>query len=138
MNGDSTMTTNQMEALLGLGSIQTKRTVPGTQPIEGREFRYVSNGSQDEFGMLFKKLIRYVSPPIPKSGGAMIDGCKITLPDGEVFQAISYKGDFEGWRLQVEQGAKALNVKLAEIDADSIVLADAQSFCLRDCRIDFE
>jgi hypothetical protein len=132
------MATNKMETLLGLGSIQTERTVPGTQKIEGREFRYVSNGGQEEFGMFFKKLIRYVSPPIPKNGGAMIEGCKITLPDGEVFHAISYKGDIEGWRLQVEQGAKSLNVKLARIDADSIVLNDIQSFRLKDCKIDFE
>jgi len=132
------MTTKQMETLLGLGPIQTERTVPGTQPIEGREFCYVSGKNQEEFEIFFKKLIRHVSPPIPKNGGAMIEGCKITLPDGEVFQAISYKGDIEGWRLQIEQGARSLNATLARIDADSIVLEENQSFCLIDCGIDFE
>jgi len=132
------MTTKKMETLLGLGAIQTERTVPGTQPMEGREFCYVSDKGQEEFGIFFKKLIHYISPPIPKNGGVMIEECKITLPDGEVFQAISYKGDIEGWRLQIEQGAKSLNAKLARIDAESIVPDDIQSFRLIDCRIDFK
>lgn len=132
------MATHQMEKLLGLGTIQTERTVPGTQPTEGREFRYVADGGEEEFGTVFKKLIRYDSPPIPKSGGAMIEGCKITLPSGEALQAISYKGDIEGWRLQVERGAEALDAKLAKIDGDSITFADGQSFRLTDCKIDFQ
>lgn len=132
------MATNKMETLLGLGSIQMDRIIPGMQLIEGREFCYVSNQCQEDFVTFFKKLIRHVSPPIPQSGGAMIEGCKITLPDGEVFQAFSYKGDIAGWRLQIEQGAKSLNVRLARIDADSIVLDDSQSFFLKDCKIDFE
>lgn len=81
--------------------------------------------------------MRYVSRLIPKSGGAFIEGCKLTLPNGDIFGAISYGGDIEGWRLQTEQGAKALNEKLARIDTDSIVLDDMQSFRLTDCRIDF-
>jgi hypothetical protein len=132
------MTTSKMEALLDLGSIQTTRIIPGTQATDGREFRYVSDAGMETFGTFFKKLIRFVSPPIPKDGGALIEGCKITLPDGEIWQAISYKGDIEGWRQQVEQGAKALGAKIARIDGESIVLNDAHSFRLADCKIEFE
>jgi hypothetical protein len=48
------------------------------------------------------------------------------LPNGDIFEAVSYKGDIEGWRQQLEQGAKALNEELAriDIDTDSIVLND--------------
>lgn len=132
------MATNQMEKLLGLGAIQTERTIPGTQRFEGRECQYVVDGGQEEFRVFFKKLIRHVSPPIPKNGGAIIEGCKITLPNGVALQAISYKGDIEGWRFQIERGAEALNVQLAKIVGDVVVFADAQSFLLSDCRIDFE
>lgn len=51
-------------------------TVPVTQPSDGREFRYVFSGDKDEFGIFLKKIIRYVSPLIPKNGGAMIEGLR--------------------------------------------------------------
>ena len=131
------MSKNKMEELLGFGPIERNRIVPGKQPIEGREFCYIADEGQEDFGKIFKKIIRYISPPIPQNGGAMIEGCKITLPNGEVFQAISYKGDIEGWRMQIEQGTRALNVNLARIDDESIVLDNIHSFLLIDCRIDF-
>lgn len=131
------MSKKKMEELLGLGSIERNRIVPGIQPIEGREFCYIADEGQEDFGIFFKKIIRCIASPIPQNGGAMIEGCKITLPNGEVFQAISYKGDIEGWRMQIEQGARALNVKLARIDEGAIVLDNIRSFLLIDCRIDF-
>ena len=126
-----------LERLLG-GSIQTKRRVPGMYFVEGREFCYVSNKNQVKFGELFHKLFN-VPPIIPQNGGALIEGCKITLPSGEVFEAVSYKGDIEKWRQQLEQGAKVLNEELAiiDIDTESIMLNDTRSFCLADCTINF-
>lgn len=138
MNGDLNVTASKIEALLNLGSIRTARIIPGTQPTDGREFCYVSDGGKEEFAAFFKKLIRFVAPPIPKDGGALIEGCKITLPNGEILQAISYKGDIEGWRCQVEQGAKALGAKVAKIDGESIVLDDEQSIRLAACQIEFQ
>ena len=125
-------TINYMEKLLGLGGIRTERAIPGTQQIEGREFCYVAAAGQEKFDVFFRKLIRHVSPPIPTNGGAVIEGCKITLPNCEVLQAISYKGDIEGWRLQLERGAVALNVELAKIVGDIVVFDDARSF--RGCK----
>lgn len=120
-------------------AIQTGRKAPGTYPVTGREFRYVSNSNKVDFNILFDQLFGYVSSGIPKSGGAITQGCKITLPNGDIFEAVSYKGDIEGWRLQLEQGAKALNEMLAiiDIETDSIVLDNKQSFCLTDCKIEF-
>lgn len=136
-NGGWTVSKNKMEELLGLGPIENHRIVPGIQPIEGREFCYIADEGQEDFVKIFRKIVRYISPPIPQNGGAMIEGCKITLPNGKVFQAISYKGDIEGWRMQIEKGARALNVNLAKIDGESIVLDNIHSFLLMDCRIDF-
>ena len=126
-----------LERVLG-HPIRKERRVPGTYLVEGREFCYVSNKSQVKFGELFHKLFN-VPPIIPQNGGALIEGCKITLPNGDIFEAVSYKGDIEGWRQQLEQGAKALNEEVAriDIDTDSIVLDDMRSFRLEDCNIDF-
>lgn len=41
------MSKKKMEELLGLGSIEKKRIVPGIQPIEGREFCYIADKGQD-------------------------------------------------------------------------------------------
>ena len=126
-----------LESLLG-GPISTERIVPGTYLFEGREYRYVSNKSQVKFDDLFHELFN-VPPQIPQYGGAVLEGCKITLPDGDIFEAVSYKGDVEGWRRQLEQGAKALNEEVAriDIDTDSIVLNDMRSFGLAGCIIEF-
>ena len=126
-----------LERVLG-HPIRKERRVPGMYLVEGREFCYVSNKSQVKFGELFHNLFN-VPPIIPQNGGALIEGCKITLPNGDIFEAVSYKGDIEGWRQQLEQGAKALNEELAgiDIDTDSIVLNDTRSFRLTDCIIDF-
>ena len=115
-----------------------ERRVPGTYFVEGREYRYVSNKRQVKIGKLFHELFN-VPPIIPQNGGAILEGCKITLPNGDIFEAVSYKGDIKKWRQQLEQGAKALNEELAriDIDTDSIVLNDMRSFRLTDCIIDF-
>lgn len=115
-----------------------ERRVPGTYLVEGREYRYVSNKRQVKFGKLFHELCS-VPPAIAQNGGALIEGCKITLPNGDIFEAVSYKGDIDGWRQQIEKGAKAFNEELAriDIDTDSIVLNDMRSFRLADCIIDF-
>lgn len=127
----------RMEDLLGIGPIHKERTVPGTRLVEGREFCYVSNRKQEKFDVLFKKIIRYASPPIPKHGGYIIEECSITLPNGDIFEAVSYRGDMEGFRRQIQQGANAFHENVARIDKDSIVLDDMRSFHLTDCRIEF-
>ncbi|MCM1540361.1 MAG: hypothetical protein NC121_03780 [Blautia sp.] len=126
-----------LEHVLG-HPIRKERRVPGTYLVEGREFRYVSNKSHVNFAKLFHELFN-VPPKIPQSGGVLVERCKITLPNGDIYEAVSYKGDIEGWRQQLEQGAKALNEELAgiDIDTDAIVLNDMQSFPLTDCMIDF-
>lgn len=126
-----------LERVLG-HPIRKERRVPGTYLDEGREYCYVSHKSQVKFGELFHELFN-VPPIIPKNGGALIEGCRITLPNGDLFEAVSYKGDIAEWRQQLEQGAEALNEELAriDIDTDSIVLNDMRSFRLTDCMIAF-
>ena len=127
-----------MAKILGVDALSAERQIPGTVSVEGREFRYVSDPGLEPFGDLFKKLVRQVVPPRMKQGGALVEGCEIRLPDGRVFQAVSYKGDLDGWRRQLSEGAKALSLNTAELQGDSIVIDDGPSFELGQCTVRFD
>ena len=73
-----------------------------------------------------------------KDGGALIEGCALTLPSGRRFQALSYRGDIEGWRRQVELGAEALGVSLGQLMDGALVLEDGTSYPLADCQVEFD
>ncbi len=129
---------NKMEDILGLGSIDTERRIPGATVTEGREYRYVSCSYHADIAALFKKVIREINPPLATSGGAVNEGCKVTLPSGECYFAISYKGDIEGWRQQVEQGAAALGLLVAKISQEKLVLSDDNEVLLSECKFQFD
>lgn len=129
---------NKMEDILGLGPIDTERKIPGTSLVEGREYRYVSCSANTDIAMLFKKVIREINPPLAKNGGAVNEGCKVILPSGECYFAVSYKGDIEGWRQQIEQGAIALELSIAKITQDKFLLSDGGEFLLSDCKFQIE
>lgn len=116
-----------------------EREVPGVVPVEWREYCYVSDDGCDKFvgKGLFDKLTSQIEPPIPKSGGVMTENCKLWLPSGELLHAISYKGDLDGWRMQIEQGAKILGLFIGKIISGRIVLSDARSYDLSDCTVEF-
>lgn len=61
-------------------------------------------------------------------GSAKNGGCRIFLPDGSDFYTISYWNDIEGWRKNVEEGVKALGLKLAQIEGDKFVVEDGRIF----------
>jgi hypothetical protein len=129
---------NKMEDILGLGPIDTERKIPGTSFTEGREYRYISCGDGTDIAVLFKKVIREVNPPLATNGGAINEGCKVNLPSGECYFAVSYKGDIEGWRQQIEQGAIALGLSVAKVDQDKLLLSDGNEVFLSDCKFQFD
>src|SRR5664279_3319308 len=104
---------SEMEKILGLGTIQKQRTIPGTLPVSGREFLYVSEDGSEAFRQTFKAVVWKIDPPIATQGAVVLEGCKIQLPTGVWFHAISYKGDTTGWRRQIEDGARLLNLQIA-------------------------
>jgi len=126
-----------MEKILGLGPFETrsKRAVPGTKPVSDREFRYIRDDRAQPFEKLLWKIASHVDPSLPKDGAVVSENCENTPPTGEVFQAVSYRGDIDGWRKQVESGARAFGIQLARIADDSIVLDDMRSFKLSECEI---
>ncbi|WP_308366058.1 MULTISPECIES: hypothetical protein [unclassified Microbulbifer] len=128
---------SKMEKILGLGSMDKERNIPGTSITEGREYKYISCNNKIDISALFKKVVREITPPIAKSGGVINEGCRITLPSGECYFAVSYKGDISGWRQQIERGADALGLLVAEISQDKLILSDGNKVLLSECKIQF-
>ncbi len=123
-----------------------KREIPGLHPVEWREFRYVLDDGNDYFmgksrqsrkQSLFDKIAGQIQPPIPQNGGVITENCKLWLPTEELFHGLSYKGDIEGWKRQIEEGAKQLGLLSAKIEDNKIQLSDNRSYNLSDCRVEF-
>lgn len=116
-----------------------EREIPGTISFEWREFRYVSDDGHEKFvgKGLFDKLTNKINPPIPTDGGAISENCKLWLPSGELLHALSYKGDIDGWREQVEQGARQLGLFTGKIVNNKVILSDGRSYELTECKVEF-
>ena len=120
--------------------MNTERIIPGLPPLaKGREYRYVADDGSDYFARknrqskkqyLFEKLTWRIVPPIPQNGGAMTEKCKLWLPTNELFHALSYRGDIEGWRKQIEQGAEQLGLLTGKIVGENIELSDGRIYAL--------
>jgi hypothetical protein len=116
----------KLEKLLG-GRIERKseRKVPGTIDISHRKFIYFSdNKKKHKFRTQFRALTHFVNPPNGTHGGIGEAGCKITTPDGALFYAISYHGDLEGNKKDIEGGAEGLGLLLACIEGDNFIYND--------------
>ncbi|MBU2714240.1 hypothetical protein [Zooshikella harenae] len=133
--------TKTMKEILGAEFFDKERKIPGTVVKTEREFRYIScdsNSTWKSLSALFKKVVREIDPPIATSGGVINEGCKISVPSGGCYFAVSYKGDIEGWRQQIEQGAKSLGLSVAKILQDKILLHDGSEYLLSECNIEFD
>lgn len=120
------------------------RHIPGTIKVEGREYLYISDDGEDFFTKssrtvkkqsLFDKVTSLFE--IAQSGGVISENCKLRLPTNELFHGLSYKGDIEGWRKQIEQGAEQLGLLTGKISENNIELSDGRIYALSDCKIEF-
>jgi len=128
---------SDLEKAIG-SRIYQERKVPGTFHIEGNEYIYFSDNGKEEFGKQFYALAGKIKPPYQKRGGAISQACRIRLPDGSLFHGMSYRGDIEGWRRQIQEGAKELGVLLATIQDQRLVVSDGRSAALADCLIEMD
>ncbi|MCL6408016.1 hypothetical protein EXT70_20485 [Dickeya dadantii] len=115
-----------------------ERDIPGLNPVSWREYRYISDDGENKFvgNGLFERVTGKIEPLIPKSGGAMAENCKLWLPSGELFHALSYKGDIDGWRRQIEQGAIQMGLLTAEIAGGEVVLSDGRNYEVSACKFE--
>lgn len=118
-----------------------QREIPGiNQEITWREFRYIQDDGNNDFSSqkgLFYKVTTFEILPLPKNGGVITENCKLRLPTGDLFYALSYKGDIVGWRNRIEDSAKQLQLLTGRIENEKIVLSDNRSFDISDCRVEF-
>ena len=128
---------NSDEYFRELGKIEGKRGVPGVTSSVDEEVVYVEDIIEGDFIEFFRKLIRYVDPPLIKSGGAVLDGCILTTPNGQNFQAISCRGDLEGWRKQISEGANGLKIATGHIKDNILILSNGDLVRLEDCLVKF-
>lgn len=123
--------------------MNTEREIPGLHPVKWREYRYIADDGNDFFVSLngrskkqglFDKVTSVVE--IAKSGGAISENCKIWLPTNELFHGLSYKGDIQGWRMEIEQGAERLGLLIGKIVENNIELSDGRSYALSECKVE--
>ncbi len=114
------------------------REIPGTIAVEGREFRYISDDGLDKFEEeLFDRILNQLDVPIAQNGGVISENCKLWLPTGDLYHGLSYKGDINGWRKEIEQGAAIIGLHIGMIVNGSIKLLNGREFKLSDCKVEF-
>jgi hypothetical protein len=127
---------NEMNEILG-GPIGFDNTIPGSVPVEGKEFVYFADDKKSNPRKQFNLLTQYSNPPHAKNGAVTTQGCTITLPDSSKFYAIAYRGDIAGWRKDIEEGAFALSLSLGKIESEQFVVSDGRVFPLCECKVQF-
>jgi len=100
------------------------------------EFIYYENFHTSSASSQFRKLLASAGEFTASSGGIVSDSCRITLPNGQRFLALSFHGDLDGWRKAVEAGARNLGLSLARIEDDHLIISDGQSVPLSECKVD--
>jgi hypothetical protein len=130
------MAKNYMERIFGVGAFERK--VPGTKPGQEASVRYVSFDDPASIPKLFDEVLDKIEPKLVNSGGAILEGTKLELPDGGHFFAIVFSFDLEGWRRQIELGAKELGRPTAKVLGGDVIVSDGRSYPLSSCKIKFD
>src|SRR5579883_1734652 len=130
------MPKSYMEHILGV-EFEHERKVAGTRPGEEASVRYVSFDDPASIPRLFHEVLNKPEPYL-MDGGAILEGTKLELPDGSHFFAIQVTYDIEGWRKQVELGAKAIGRATAKVLDGDVIISDGRSYSLSSCKIEFD
>ena len=125
----------QMERILGSKiSSFDEEPVPGLVPSPTAEVVYFSSCGSDDLADQMNRLAGHVVPPHAGHGGVVAVKHTLTIPDGQLFHAIKYRGDLEGWRRQIEEGAKGMGLLLARFEnGTNFVVSDGRTFSLEEC-----
>lgn len=126
-----------MEKVLGSKIGRDETRIPGAVPNPPMEYRYYSGAAEGPPQDRFIEMASARGTNYATKGSAFIEGCRVFLPDGSAFYGLSYWNDIEGWRKNVEEGAKALGLKLAWIEGEEFVVEDGRRFPISDCRYEF-
>jgi len=114
------------------------RIIPGVEPIDGQSVLYYQDDRRTTPKKLFMMLFEGLSERSAKFGGSSSGGCSILTPDKELFRAMYCHGDMEGWRLDIEAGARRLGLLLAWFDGECLKLSDGRKYSLKDRDVTFQ
>lgn len=128
-----------LERILGgkLGR-RDSRTIPGLNQVDGQKVIYYQDDKRVTPKRLFKLLLEGVLERRAKFGGRLSDSCAILTPDNQLFRAMYYHGDIEGWRLDIGAGARDLGLLLAWFDEGTFRLSDGRTYSLDECVVTFD
>ncbi len=85
-----------MERIFGAGAFERK--VPGSKPGKEASVRYVSFDDPASIPKLFYEVLNKMEPKLVNSGGAVLEGTRLELPDGKVRAAGSSRLQAEAAR----------------------------------------
>lgn len=125
------------QALGGRLTTQTERQIPGLDDDDSVSTIYFGVPRGESAKVIFRKITNFTNPPFAQSGGVTEAGCTISPSSDLVFHALEIHGDLTGWRADVEAGAAAENILLANVHNDWLHVQDGQSFALEECQVIF-
>lgn len=106
----------------------------GSRPVEGREYRWLELPT----GKPQRKVFTAVTNAGTRAtdGGVIDSDQRILTPDGRTFLGISYKGDIDGWRLDIEEGATLNGLLVAAVEGTTLVCTNSDgSYELSECEL---
>ena len=111
------------------------RPVPGTVPVDGIRFVYLESREKNVFDK-FGDFVSCVDDTEGPSHGGMIDEeFSLVLPNGSRFYAISFKGDLEGWRRNIENFSRHIGISYGEIEKGFFVFSTDKTVQLSSCEL---
>lgn len=115
------------------------RTIPGMIEVEGREFLYVQTLTGEGFSdVIDEALADSAVLPLPESGGAVEEKCRIILDDCTTLLALSYKGDLNGWRNKIVAYCNSTNRLWGVASRRKVELSDGRVLALDECKVEFD
>lgn len=126
-----------LQELFGVKKVDDP-ALPGTRPRDVGKVIYIFLPNDVDQSDSFAEVTAKVDPPIPQHGAALLEYFAVKTPNHENFYSIYFHGDVEGWRQQIELGAKQLGLKMAKVHDDRFVVVEGPSYLLADCAVTFD
>jgi hypothetical protein len=107
--------------------------LPGVWYAQGRQtaFFHVPDGADPK--TLFRQLFDAVQDPRAQDGGVVENGCFLTTPDGDTFQAITWHGNRLGaWRRDFAESTQAQGIMTARFNGRRFQTSEGKSYWFRD------
>lgn len=111
--------------------------LPGIWYASDRQTRFfhVPDGADPK--ELFEQLFRGVETLRTTEGGVVANGCFLTTPDDDTFQAITWYGKRLGaWRRDFRESTRAQGIVTARFRRRRFMISTNQSFWFRDLLVE--